>query len=119
MLINSYIKDLDRRRVSIRGKSSTEGSQEGRYAVGKFKAAVSTKTGTEDRRCNIAAELERRNITSKMRAVDETKSRKLRSLNGICEWIPPHVRCTFHKGTDKGLLNREQLRSRKELAKTV
>ena len=65
MLVNSFIRGLDRMKVSIRRKTSTVWPQEdGRHAVSKFRS-VSMKIAVNDRKsCNITAALERREVAS-------------------------------------------------------
>lgn len=51
MLVISCIKNLERIRMSKRGKSSEAGPKEGwRYAVGKFRKAVGMKISIKGRK---------------------------------------------------------------------
>ncbi len=51
MLVNSRIRNLDSKRVSLRGKSCTARPREKwRHAVSKFRRAVSMKITIEDRK---------------------------------------------------------------------
>ncbi len=66
VLVNSSIRDLDSKGMSLSGKACAARRQEGgRHAVSKFRRAVRVKITIEDReRGNLAAEFKREKIVS-------------------------------------------------------
>ncbi len=76
MLVNSRIRDLDSKGMSLSAKAGAARPHErGRHAVSKFRRAVRVKITIEDReRANLAADFKREKIFSERRRTDETKS---------------------------------------------
>ncbi len=102
MLVNSSIRDLDSKGMSLRVKAGTARPQErGRYAVSKFRRTVRVKITIEDRkRGNLAEEFKREKIVSERRRTDETKSLRLHSgqKSCVCGAPPTHVMRTPYEG---------------------
>ncbi len=94
ILVNSSIRDLDSKGMSLSAKAGAARPQEGgRHAVSKFRRAVRVKIPIEDRgRGNLAAEFKREKIVSERRRTDETKSLRLHSVQESCvRGAPPHM----------------------------
>ncbi len=95
MLVNSSIRDLDSKGMSLSAKAGAARPQEGvgTHAVSKFRRAVRVNITIEDKkRGNLAAEFEREKILSERRRTDETKSLRLHSVQESCVLgAPPHI----------------------------
>ncbi len=94
ILVNSSIRDLDNKGMSLSRKASAARPQEGgRHAVSKFRRAVRVKITIEDRkRGNLAVEFKREKTVSEKRRTDEMKSLRLYSVQESCvRGAPPHM----------------------------
>ncbi len=93
ILINSRIRDLDSKGMSLSGKASAAMPRErGRHAVSKFRRAVRLKITIEDRkRGNLAAEFKREKTVSEKRKTDESKNLILYSIQESCVRGDPHT----------------------------
>ncbi len=92
MLVNSSIRGLDSKGMSLSAKVGAARPQErGRHAVIKFRRAVRVKITIENRkRGNMAAEFKREKIVSER--TDETKSLRLHSVQESCMCgVLPHM----------------------------
>ncbi len=93
MFVNSSIRDLDSKRMSLNAKASEARPREGEmYAVSEFRRGFRVKITIQDRmRCNLAAEFTREKIVSERRT-DETKSLRLHSFQkSYVRGAPPHM----------------------------
>ncbi len=97
MRVNSSIRDLDSKGMSLSGKPSAARPLEGgRHAVSKFRRAVRVKITIEDRkRSNLAAEFKREKNVSEKRRIDESKSLRLHSVQESCVRGAPTTRDAY------------------------